>query len=338
LIWHTTPVTFEELTEYHPAQLYAAKPETLAVYRGKTGAWALTIEAGDFAPLVPLIPPPNGTSSEPIGKPLETGLRTFATNEMYGIDHRSAEGLLKELPQNDRSTPYRLALTGDLSALGTAEDPLADLFQPLQGRYVSFDLSACTGTAIGDITLAALNRRGNRDRVVTVFLPPTVTTIGNRAFRNCGSLTYIKLPPGLTDIGDSAFSGASFLAAVTLPDTLTGIGEGAFQMCNRLSSIDIPAGVSVIKSHTFSYTYDLRTVVLRKADGVVSLEQYGLGVHEVSASDFAVYVPQAQLTAYKAAANTAGSEWKKLNDDWRWLNELENDPSAYLFRAIPEGM
>jgi hypothetical protein len=147
------------------------------------------------------------------------------------------------------------------------------------------------------------------------------------------------LPPSLTDIGNSAFSRASSLAAITLPDTLTDIGEAAFSICGRLTSIDIPAGVSVIKYATFNtYSDDLRTLILRKADGVVSLEQYGLSGGGLQKSDSAVYVPQAQLAAYKAAADVAGSEWKKLNDDWRWANELENDPTAYMFRVIPDGM
>jgi hypothetical protein len=322
LIWHTTPVTFEELTEYHPAQLYAAKPETLAVYRGKTGAWDLAFMVADLAPIVP-----KGAGMA------NTGSRTFATNEMYGIGSESVERFLKSKPPNTRDTPYRLALTGDLSALGTAEDPLADLFQVLQGRYVSWDLSSCTGTTIGNVTLAALNRRTNKDRVVTVLLPPTITTIGDFAFYGCTSLTYIKLPPGLTSIGEGAFSGASSLAAITLPDTLTGIEKSAFANCGRLSSIDIPAGVSVIKNYTFNSTNDLRTLILRKADGVVSPEPSGL-FSTGGKPDFAVYVPQALLAAYKAAADTAGNAWKTLNDNWRLANGPENDPAAYVFRAI----
>ena len=35
------------------AQLYTGKPETLAVYAGKTSAYSAVFEAGDFAPIVP---------------------------------------------------------------------------------------------------------------------------------------------------------------------------------------------------------------------------------------------------------------------------------------------
>ncbi|MDR2375377.1 MAG: leucine-rich repeat domain-containing protein [Treponema sp.] len=342
--YNDTTESWEYETDYHSAQLYAGKPEILAVYRGKTSAWSAAFAAGDFAPLVPTTA---GIYSShpvgvPVGKPLETGLRTYSTDNIWGpasiVD--GLEGLLKLLPLNTPDTAYRIALIGDIANLGTAEDPLLDLFQVLQGRYVAYDLSGCTGTAIGDTTIAALNRRGNKDRVVSIILPPTVTTIGDLAFYDCTSLTHVVLPAGLTSIGNYSFAAGVFddsgLKFITLPDTLTNLGEGAFSLCESLETADLPAGITAIGNYVFYSTQSLRTLILR-AGSVVSLSSaYSLDNGISRNPGAVVYVPQSQLAAYRAAAETSGNLWKSINDGWRvWWDKNSDE---YIFQAIPAGM
>ena len=47
--------------------------------------------------------------------------------------------------------------------------------------------------------------------VTNIRVLPGVTSIGERAFRGCSSLSSITLPEGITDIGWSAFSGCTLL-------------------------------------------------------------------------------------------------------------------------------
>lgn len=66
-------------------------------------------------------------------------------------------------------------------------------------------------------------------------IPPTVTAIGERAFRNCADLTTIKLPDNLVSIGEFAFEETG-LISVELPAGLSSIGFKAF-VCNKLVSV-----------------------------------------------------------------------------------------------------
>lgn len=66
-----------------------------------------------------------------------------------------------------------------------------------------------------------------------------VTSIGERAFQNCSSLTAITIPNSVTNIGNYAFSGCSGLTSVIIPNSITIIGNGAFYLCSGLSSVCI---------------------------------------------------------------------------------------------------
>jgi hypothetical protein len=395
-------IAFDLSCDYKPARLYAAKSEVLIVYADRDSAYTDAFVAADFSPIVPVAKGMAGT-----------GARVFSADEIWGIGLKCLEGFLAYKPLNDSDGPYRIAITGDLGSMGNAEDRLIDLFNVLQGRYVAYDLSACTGTEIADVTAAAVNRRMNRDRVVTVLLPETVTKIGAYAFYDCSSLSYINLPPKLESIGKAAFSGrlnvvgggvkGPKLASITLPATIKSIGEDAFVFCSRLErldmsaaedlteiqygtfqdcsslteiilppqltsigdyafyggggaaavilpdtlvstgagffngfsnleELDIPAGVGALGDSALQFTTSLRSLTLRKNDGVVTLSTYALGgTGLITIPGSAVYVPQAQLDAYKTAADEAGA-WKTLNDKWRQVQN--KDAAEYIFRAI----
>ena len=56
-----------------------------------------------------------------------------------------------------------------------------------------------------------------------------VTSIGDRVFLDCTSLTSITIPDGVTSIGDHAFGSCTSLTSVTIPDSVTSIGGWAFE-------------------------------------------------------------------------------------------------------------
>lgn len=102
-----------------------------------------------------------------------------------------------------------------------------------------------TVTTIGD---KAFSQCG---RLTSVIIPPTVKTIGNAAFRDCKSLTEIVIPESVTAIGESAFEGCEALTNVILPDGLTSIPANAFKGCKSLTGINIPDSVSAIEAGAF---------------------------------------------------------------------------------------
>ena len=81
-----------------------------------------------------------------------------------------------------------------------------------------------------------------------------VTTIGDRAFGECTSLTSVTIPEGVTGIGNRAFNDCTSLTSVTIPEGVTSIGDDAFSLCVKLTSISLPKSLTSIGSWGFSAT------------------------------------------------------------------------------------
>ncbi len=101
----------------------------------------------------------------------------------------------------------------------------------------------------------------------------SVTSIRDRAFYNCESLTSITIPNGVTSIGSSAFYGCTGLTSITIPNSVTSIGSSAFEGCTGLSNISVPGSVETIEENTFAGCTGLTTVVLEY--GIKNLEGRG---------------------------------------------------------------
>ena len=85
---------------------------------------------------------------------------------------------------------------------------------------------------------------GSRSRVKSAVIAEGVTSIGESAFENCGSLTSVTIPDGVTIINDAVFNGCTSLTSVTIPDSVTSIGGGAFAWCTSLTGIWVTEGNS----------------------------------------------------------------------------------------------
>jgi hypothetical protein len=170
---------------------------------------------------------------------------------------------LSSRPANTANSPHTVALRGlDMGTdLGKGGDPLGLLFELLDGKYVRLDLSACGGD-IPDIDYSTAYNRPNRDKVVSLILPDTVTGIGSQAFSYCTSLASVSLPDSLTSIGQCAFSGCTSLASIYLPGSLTSIGSSAFSGCTKLASIYLPDAITSIGQSAFYGCTSLASISL----------------------------------------------------------------------------
>ncbi len=91
-------------------------------------------------------------------------------------------------------------------------------------------------------------------------IPDSVTSIGESAFEDCGSLTSVTIPDSVTSIGESAFEDCGSLTSVTIPDSVTSIGDSAFYGCSSLTSVTIGKGVTSIEECAFCWCSNLSDV------------------------------------------------------------------------------
>ena len=87
--------------------------------------------------------------------------------------------------------------------------------------------------------------------IESYVIPTSITSIGDSAFSNCSSLSYIVIPNSVTSIGDSAFKFCSSLSKVVISDSVTRIGKSAFFYCSSLSYIAIPYSVTSVENIAF---------------------------------------------------------------------------------------
>ena len=131
-----------------------------------------------------------------------------------------------------------------------------------------------------------------------VIIPNSVTSIGSLAFLDCTSLTGITIPNSVTSIGNEAFRSCNSLTSVTIPDSVTKIKEGTFAWCDCLTSITIPNSVTSIGDGAFYYCRSLININCKATTpptlGDISVFSYNL-------SDRKIYVPTASVNAYKTA-------------------------------------
>ena len=99
------------------------------------------------------------------------------------------------------------------------------------GDNVTYSLDTSTGV----LTISGTGNMRNNDSpfyinscVKSVIIENGVTSIGDKAFEDCTSLTSVTIPNSVTSIGWGAFYDCTSLTSVTIGNSVTSIGSSAF--------------------------------------------------------------------------------------------------------------
>ena len=107
-----------------------------------------------------------------------------------------------------------------------------------------------------------------------VYIPNSITTIGNSVFRDCTSLTTINIPNSVTRIGNVAFGGCTSLSQVYIPNSITTIGDYVFRDCTSLTTINIPNSVTTIGKNAFEGCTNLKQINIDNTEGSITGENW----------------------------------------------------------------
>ena len=101
-----------------------------------------------------------------------------------------------------------------------------------------------------------------------VSIPETVKVIGKETFYNCRQLSTVFIPNTVTSIGERAF-GNLYIKEIILPDSVTSLDEAAFRTCAAAEELRLPKNITSIPVEGFGGCLKLKEVIV--PDGVTIL-------------------------------------------------------------------
>ena len=100
------------------------------------------------------------------------------------------------------------------------------------------------------------------NKIHSVTIPQSVTSIGMAAFMNCTGLTSLTIKGVATSIGAVAFSTCTSLTSLSLVGSFQTIGDHAFASCNSLTSLSLTGNVQEIGDYAFANCTSLTSLSL----------------------------------------------------------------------------
>lgn len=188
-----------------------------------------------------------------------------------------------------------------VTAYKAAWSNYASRIQPIPTKWIATYSDSSVTSAECDSTSEIVRYEIESNNLMSVLIGDCVTSIGERAFQGCRSLTSVNIPSGVTIINLSTFYRCDSLTSVTIPDGVTSIGQSAFAYCSGLTSCTIGSSVMYIAQSVFYGCSGLISVTVE----ATTPPTLGASVFDQT-NDCPIYVPSGSVDAYKAASGWRG--------------------------------
>ena len=181
-------------------------------------------------------------------------------------------------------------------------------------------------------------------QIKKVIVQPGVTSIGERAFSTCWSLTSVSLPDSVKCIYDNAFNDCFMLTEIRLPVSLEYLAATAFSECSRIDKYIVPEGNCYFKNDAAGALYSKDGTVLYAVPAAFSGEfVIAEGVRTLYANTFmfqngmtGVYIPASVENIEQDAFYNCGHlEAYRVSSENPYF---EHDENGLLYRKGRKGL
>lgn len=205
----------------------------------------------------------------------------FALNEKIPVGDGPVE------KKTSQGLEYELAPGGKeyyVIGIGTCTDK--DIYVPLthedlpvtkiwEGAFSGLDITSLrTQRNINEIGQRALKECTS---LSSVTIADGLRTLGTEAFMGCSSLTSVSLPSSIRRMGSSAFEYCTSLKIVTIGENapLDALSGRSFYNCTSLEEVNLlgDSKINVIGEHTFSECTSLRTITFHGKSPLVEIRE-----------------------------------------------------------------
>ena len=168
--------------------------------------------------------------------------------------------------------------------------------------------------AEGEMRIDELAFAGS-DGLEKIYIPDSVTSIGNYAFMNCYALREIRMPVRADRIGAGLFQNCWQLRSVRMPEGTVTLGTDMFENCHALAEIWLP--------------YSLKEAARTSLSGCRSLK----AIH-ISPEQIDILPPSARYTAVLTYMEMHASESSESADSAIIEKYVRERQKSFLDLAI----
>ena len=187
------------------------------------------------------------------------------TNPKEGDVYKASNGEYKVYQNNTWNSLGTILTEEQISAIDSVVDERATVIKFEDNTVssynwvgeLSWETIANEPTIGWDSTYLTWNKMPTSVKIGT-----SISSIGQMAFNDCGTLSNVIIPNSVISIGRSAFSSCGLLRQISIPQSITSIDDWAFTWTS-INEIVIPSNITNIGENVFSDCFSLTRIIVK---------------------------------------------------------------------------